>query len=209
MSCAYGVEVEDLLIGALAGADAARVRAHLDGCDRCAEAAVTFEEERSLFSARASALAPPTAAPVPAAVALAAEQSDQDDEIDRRGLFARIVPAFVAAAACIGALAGRGDLDPYKARGEEIACATPPGAVQAVTDALDEPLACAMPASGVVRSALVDEVLACDAPARSGGAQTCGREDHARRSFSSSNEKDEKNEALVSTMHVTSTSSAP
>jgi anti-sigma factor RsiW len=155
--CAQIDRVEELVLGALAPAEAAAVRAHLARCEPCRGAHLLFAEERELLQLRAEALPPLP----PLAIAFDALAADDIEPADRRTFFARLVPAVAAAAACIATLTGAGELQ--RSGGAERRIAAEPTLASPLADSVDEPLACALPVSGVVRVGGGEGELACAA----------------------------------------------
>jgi anti-sigma factor RsiW len=103
-TCVQIDRIEDLALGLLDEEDAARARAHLEACVECRDQHEHFVEERSLFAHRAAVTAIVEPPPYLAPAVLAAENED------RRGPFARVLPALLAVAACVAGLAGVGEL---------------------------------------------------------------------------------------------------
>ncbi len=58
-SCAYALDVEDLALGHVAGAERVALEAHVAECAACRASLAAFEEERALFARRADAVALP------------------------------------------------------------------------------------------------------------------------------------------------------
>lgn len=91
--CDRVIEIEDLVLGLVGGADATELEGHLASCDDCQGARETFLAERELFQARPWPPAPAIAPPKPALVHRLAGH--------------RVVPALAALAACVAIFVGR------------------------------------------------------------------------------------------------------
>ena len=148
-SCAYLEEVEELAIGSVTGARARRARAHLASCAGCREAHAYFVEERALFAHRAALFDPPPDLP-------AVVMGSSPRRAWRPG---RASGAWLAVAACAAAVVGIARFD-GAGEGDPSRGAVEPIAQRAMSrESIDEPVACAFPASGFVYTR--DEPSAC------------------------------------------------
>lgn len=129
--CTHEVTIEDLALGLLDDAEAARARAHLDRCVACRRAHAQLQRERALLSACAEAIGPAPPLAVDAA-------PPPPSRMARIHAFA----ALVACAAAFVLLVARAH------RTSPAPSATEAFAARDVPAASDEPLACAFPASG-------------------------------------------------------------
>jgi hypothetical protein len=149
-------DVEDLALGILSGERAARAREHLASCASCRVEHDRMSVECSLFAARAKVFPPPPA--LPAAVSFVPESSAEEQE---RGRFARATRGLVAALACAAALAGVAKLDRSTMVVDPVSLESGEAPSQQAAMTIDEPLSCALPASGVTSARTGDDALAC------------------------------------------------
>jgi predicted anti-sigma-YlaC factor YlaD len=175
MSCAHVDEIEELALELLTDVEEERARAHLASCHDCRAAHERLVEERALFQRRAEVMSP--ALSPPPYLAAAVLESIEPPSV--RGRIASASRALIAIAACVAAFTTTGWIDrastnecPPHARADEPT--TEPGAswLSVATNAtfadnrsprssIEEPLACALPVSGVVRANRSDDGLAC------------------------------------------------
>lgn len=88
--CDRSIDVEDMVLGLMPGADVADLEAHVESCADCMQAREMFLAERALFAARPAPAPPPLALPKPAIARVY-----------------RFVPALAAVAACVAIMVGR------------------------------------------------------------------------------------------------------
>lgn len=150
MSCAHLEDTEDLALGLLTGDHAASARRHLASCDSCVEIYEETRSERSLFEARARLFTPPP--DLGASIHRAVAAASLGDGGPSR--FARVTRGLVAALGCAAAIVGLARLD-HAAMGID---GTEPCEPTPDRASPEEPLLCAVPASGVISNG---RALAC------------------------------------------------